>query len=160
MTDCILEAINSSMQVYMTALTVRLCPSISRLQHNQPPSRPSCPPTSLVQSMRALSKSKFVMAVTSCDAKGAARYLDGTNEPFRGLRRPTGRKRSKERKDDQGRNDRVVQIGPDGLAASAHVMGCPQDRAAHWGYRTYQMLLLALIEVEKQLDPWEFNDCA
>jgi hypothetical protein len=25
---------------------------------------------------------------------------------------------------------------------------------------TYQMLLLALIEVEKQLDPWEFNDCA
>src|SRR6476646_9478037 len=84
--------------------------------------------------MRALSKSKFV-SVTSCDAKGVARYLDGTNEPFRGLRRPTGRKRSKERKDDQGRNDRVVQIGPDGLAASAHVMGCPQDRAAHWGYR-------------------------
>jgi hypothetical protein len=40
MTDCILEAINSSMQVYMTALTVRLCPSISRLQHNQRPSRP------------------------------------------------------------------------------------------------------------------------
>ena len=62
------------------------------------------------------------MAVTSCDAKGAARYLDGTNEPFRGLRRPTGRKRLKERKNDQGRNDRVVQIGPDGLAASAHVM--------------------------------------
>jgi hypothetical protein len=25
---------------------------------------------------------------------------------------------------------------------------------------TYQMLLVALIEAEKQLDPWEFNDCA
>jgi hypothetical protein len=36
MTDCILEAINSSMQAYIIALTGRLCPSISRLQHNQP----------------------------------------------------------------------------------------------------------------------------
>jgi hypothetical protein len=25
---------------------------------------------------------------------------------------------------------------------------------------TYQMLLVTLIEAEKQLDPWEFNDCA
>jgi hypothetical protein len=25
---------------------------------------------------------------------------------------------------------------------------------------TFQMLLVALIEAEKQLDPWEFNDCA
>ena len=25
---------------------------------------------------------------------------------------------------------------------------------------TYQMLLVALIEAERQLDPWEFNDCA
>src|SRR6476620_12080440 len=57
------------------------------------------------------------------------------NEPFRDLRRPTGRKRPKERKDDQGRNNRVVQIGPDGLAASAHFMGCAQDRGPHWGYR-------------------------
>jgi hypothetical protein len=24
----------------------------------------------------------------------------------------------------------------------------------------YQMLLVALIEAEKRLDPWEFNDCA
>ena len=24
----------------------------------------------------------------------------------------------------------------------------------------YQMLLVALIETEKQLEPWEFNDCA
>src|SRR4051812_32289070 len=32
--------------------------------------------------------------------------LSQTNEPFRDLRRPTGRKRPKERKDDQGRNDR------------------------------------------------------
>src|SRR5262249_4629492 len=37
MTDCILEAINSSMQANIIALTGRLCPSISRLQHNQPP---------------------------------------------------------------------------------------------------------------------------
>ena len=29
MTDCILEAINSSIQVYISALTGRLCPSIS-----------------------------------------------------------------------------------------------------------------------------------
>src|SRR6478672_3310198 len=61
--------------------------------------------------------------------------LSEANEPFRGLRRPTGRQRPKDRKDDQGRNDRVVQIGPDGLAASAHVMGCPQNRGPHWGYR-------------------------
>jgi hypothetical protein len=57
------------------------------------------------------------------------------NEPLRGVRRPKGRERAKDRKDDQGRNGRVVQIGPDGLAASAHVMGRPQDRAPHWGYR-------------------------
>jgi hypothetical protein len=25
---------------------------------------------------------------------------------------------------------------------------------------TYQMLLVALIEAERQLNPWEFNDCA
>jgi len=31
MTDCILEAINSSIQAYINALTGRLCPSISRL---------------------------------------------------------------------------------------------------------------------------------
>jgi len=30
MTDCILEVINSSMQAYISALTGRLCPSISR----------------------------------------------------------------------------------------------------------------------------------
>ena len=30
MTDCILEAINSSIQAYINALTGRLCPSISR----------------------------------------------------------------------------------------------------------------------------------
>jgi len=29
MTDCILEAINSSIQAYISALTGRLCPSIS-----------------------------------------------------------------------------------------------------------------------------------
>src|SRR5215471_11080576 len=46
-----------------------------------------------------------------------------------------GRQRPKDRKDDQGRNDRVVQIGPNGLAASAHVMGCPEDRGLDWGYR-------------------------
>src|SRR3989454_5584764 len=40
-------------------------------------------------------------------------------------------------KDDQGRNDRLVQIGPEGLAASAHVMGRPQDRAPYWGYRRW-----------------------
>jgi hypothetical protein len=32
MTDCILEAINSTMQANMSALTGRLCPSISRPQ--------------------------------------------------------------------------------------------------------------------------------
>jgi hypothetical protein len=25
---------------------------------------------------------------------------------------------------------------------------------------TYQTLLVALIEAERQLDPWKFNDCA
>src|SRR5436190_9003912 len=40
-----------------------------------------------------------------------------------------------QRTDDQGRNDRVVQIGPEGLAASADVMGRPQDRVPHRGYR-------------------------
>src|SRR5262245_40041728 len=57
------------------------------------------------------------------------------NEPLHGAQRPKGRDRPKDRKDDQGRNGRVVQIGPDGLAASAHVMGRLQDRAPHWGYR-------------------------
>jgi len=42
---------------------------------------------------------------------------------------------AQESKDDQGRNDRLVQIGPEGLAASAHVMGRPRDRAPYWGYR-------------------------
>jgi hypothetical protein len=42
-------------------------------------------------------------------------------------------------------------------------MGCPEDRGLDWGYRrrgAYRMLLLALIEAEKQLDPLEFNECA
>src|SRR6478672_6179907 len=56
--------------------------------------------------------------------------IANTNEPFRGVRRPPKGQREAERsKDDQGRNDRVVQIGPDGRAASSSVMGCPQDRA-------------------------------
>ena len=67
-----------------------------------------------------------------------------TNEPFRGVRRPTGRERPKDRKDDQGRNDQVVQIGPDGLAAGG----------------AYKRLLIALIEAEGPLDPREFKDCA
>jgi len=40
-----------------------------------------------------------------------------TNEPLCGVQRLTGRDRPKDRKDDQGRNDQVVQIGPDGLTA-------------------------------------------
>jgi len=36
---------------------------------------------------------------------------------------------------DQERNGRVVQIGPEELAAWAHVMGGPEDRAPHWGSR-------------------------
>jgi hypothetical protein len=43
--------------------------------------------------------------------------IANTNEPFRGVRRPTGRDRPKDRKDDQGRNDQVVQIRPEGHAA-------------------------------------------
>jgi hypothetical protein len=31
----------------------------------------------------------------------------------------------------------VVQIGPEGFAASAHVMGRPQDRTPNWGYRRW-----------------------
>src|SRR5262249_40074638 len=52
---------------------------------------------------------------------------------------PRAERGPKDGKDDQGRNDRVVQIGPGGLAASAHVMGRPQDRAPHWGYRRRQL---------------------
>jgi hypothetical protein len=62
-------------------------------------------------------------------------------------------------KDDQGRNDRLVQIGPEGLAASAHVMGRPQDRAPYWVTEggAYQMLLVALIEAERE-PPDEYRD--
>jgi hypothetical protein len=49
---------------------------------------------------------------------------------------PTGRERPKDRKDDQGRNDRMFQIGPDGLAAwAAHkiarVTGATEGGAYH-----------------------------
>jgi hypothetical protein len=56
----------------------------------------------------------------------------------------------------------VVQIGPDGLAASrllwaahkiARLTGSIEGNA-------YQMLLVALIEAERRLDPQEFSDCA
>jgi hypothetical protein len=55
-------------------------------------------------------------------------------------------------KDDQGRNDRLVQIGPEGFAASAHVVGHLQDRAPYWVTEggAYQMLLSALIEAEER----------
>src|SRR5260370_39266204 len=42
-------------------------------------------------------------------------------------------------RDDQGRNDRLVQNGPEGVAASAHVMGRPQDREPYWGYRRWSL---------------------
>jgi len=76
---------------------------------------------------------------------------------------PRAEKGPRGRKDDQGRNDRVVQIGPEGLATSAHVMGCPTKIAPLTGVtegRAYQMLLIALIEAEGRLGPREFNDCA
>jgi hypothetical protein len=72
------------------------------------------------------------------------------------------RDRGRPNDDDERRNDRVVQIGPDGLAAPAHVMGCHKiaglTGATEGG--AYQMLLVALIEEEKRLDPREFSDCA
>jgi hypothetical protein len=63
---------------------------------------------------------------------------------------------------DQRRNGRVVQIGPKGsrherLLWAAHkiaqLTGSTEGAA-------YQMLLVALIEAERRLDPREFNDRA
>ena len=56
----------------------------------------------------------------------------------------------------------MVQIGTEGLAASAHVMGS-QKIARLTGATegdAYQKLLIALIEGQKGLDPREFDDCA
>src|SRR5262245_65867477 len=68
-----------------------------------------------------------------------------------GVRRPKGRE-AQDREDDRRRNDQVVQIGPERLAASAHVMGRPEDGAPHWDAErdAYQMLLVALIEAERE----------
>jgi len=50
-----------------------------------------------------------------------------TNEPLRGCAAlPKGMTKDE--------NDRVVQIGPRELAASAHVIGRLQDHASHWGF--------------------------
>jgi hypothetical protein len=65
-------------------------------------------------------------------------------------------------KDDQGRNGRVVQIGPMGsrhermLWATrkiAHLTGAAEGGA-------YKRLLIALIEAEGRLDSREFKNCA
>ena len=86
-----------------------------------------------------------------------------TNEPFHGLRRPRGA--------DKGQ--RTAKMTKDEMIGwfKSAPMGSRHQRmlwAAHKIARltgvteggTYQMLLVALIEAERQLDPREFNECA
>ena len=94
------------------------------------------------------------MAVTSSDAK--------TNEPFCDLRRPTvekGQRNAKMTKEEMIGWFKSAPMGSrhQRMLWAAHKIA---DLTGATEGGAYQMLLVALVEAEKQLEPWAFSDCA